>query len=253
MKRLFYTFILSFALMARPVNAEVLGKPEKIAFTINAENPSVDKEPEALEAKEIATLNVTAANLYQTLQLKKQGLSLNVFSIAYKGYNSLKNEGLVDNNKLTICDFSKSSGEKRMFIIDMLNQKFLFKTLVAHGKNSGSAYANQFSNVAESNKSSLGFYITEDTYQGSNGYSLHLQGKDKGFNDNAYDRSVVIHGADYVNEGMANSQGFVGRSFGCPSVAKDVNEKVINYIKNGSCLFIYHPSKDYLKKSTWLK
>lgn len=202
-----------------------------------------------------ASENVTAAAsaLYDSLNLGKMGLSFDAMQYAYKGYQKLLNRHALGNNAdvLTVVDFSQSSHKKRMYIIDVANKKVLFNTYVAHGKNSGLDYADAFSNIPESLQSSLGFYVTKSTYNGKHGLSLRLDGQERGFNDNAEERAVVVHGADYIGDQRLGSA-YMGRSFGCPAVPQAQASKVINYIKNGSCLFIYHPSKNYLHGSTIL-
>jgi hypothetical protein len=180
------------------------------------------------------------------MELSKMGLSKEAFEYSFKGYqyllekNKLTNPGL-----LTICDFSQSSKKKRLYLIDMTNNKVLMNTWVAHGRNSGVEYANKFSNKPESLQSSLGFYVTGQTYQGAHGLSLRVNGLEPGFNDKAYKRAIVIHGANYIG----GDKSFMGRSFGCPAVPARESATIINKIKNGTCLFIYHPAKNYLKTS----
>ncbi|AWM14061.1 murein L,D-transpeptidase catalytic domain family protein [Flavobacterium sp. NRK F10] len=171
------------------------------------------------------------------------------FTKAFEGYEQLKNQGKIKNEYLTIVDFSLSSKEDRMWVIDMVNKKVVLQTLVAHGRNSGEDMATKFSNQSESYQSSLGFYITGETYQGKHGLSLRLDGVEYGINDNARDRAVVIHGADYVSESFVKSYGRLGRSQGCPAVSYEVHDKLIELIKDKSCLFIYHPSRNYVVKS----
>jgi hypothetical protein len=125
----------------------------------------------------------------------------------------------------------------------------LVNTYVAHGRNSGDVTANRFSNTPSSLQSSLGFYITENTYVGNNGYSLRLKGVEKTFNDKAMERAIVMHGAPYVNEQLAKSTGRIGRSWGCPAVSMQEHKQIIDMLKGGSCLFIYAPQKEYLASS----
>jgi hypothetical protein len=189
--------------------------------------------------------------LYDSLQLNLKGLSKEAYNCALSGYNKLLQGGKIKNNEtLTIIDFSLPSTAKRLFVIDLKLGEVLFNTLVSHGKNSGKAIASQFSNKANSYKSSLGFYITSNTYIGKHGLSLRLEGEEKGINDNALDRGIVMHCADYVTEDLINSQGYIGRSEGCPAVPQQQHRAIINTIKDGSCLFIYSPAKQYLSKST---
>lgn len=184
---------------------------------------------------------------------KHKKLSEEVFCKAYFGYLNMQEEGkLKSNSLLTVCDFSLSSNEKRMWVIDLKTKKILFNTLVAHGQGTGEEFAEKFSNTPDSHQSSLGFYTTGETYEGSNGYSLKLHGEDGIFNSNAYDRAIVIHAAEYVCDSYAKANKRIGRSHGCPALPVDIAPKVIDKIKDGHCLFIYHPSKAYLSHSRWM-
>lgn len=197
--------------------------------------------PVAVTAPEI-----TIESMYDSLKLSIKGLSQQAYIYAVHGLEYLAATGKIANEKIiTIADFSLPSSRKRLFIIDLDKKKVLFNTYVAHGMNSGKEYANRFSNVPESNKSSLGFYETSGTYAGKNGYSLHLEGLEKGINDNAYRRDIVMHGAEYVNENYVQMQGYIGRSQGCPAVPEKLHKLIIDKIKNGTCLFIYSPDKSY--------
>lgn len=203
-------------------------------------------------ASTVATAEATALSIYERLELDKLGLSVNAMKYAYKGYEQLREKGVLPNSDvLTVVDFSQSSRKKRMYIIDLKNDKVLFNTYVAHGKNSGLDYADKFSNTPESLQSSLGFYVTKGTYFGKHGLSLRLSGQEKGWNDNAEERAVVVHGANYIGDHRVNSA-YMGRSFGCPAVPQEYAEKVINLLKDGTCLFIYHPSSRYEQESTLL-
>ncbi len=195
-------------------------------------------------------VSITKTNLYDSLRLGSLGLARQAFDCAIKGFNTMKAVGEVGNkNIISIIDFSKSSCQKRLFVIDLHNSKVLFNTYVAHGMQSGKEFANKFSNKPESNKSSLGFYETMGTYMGGNGYSLRLQGVEKGINDNAGKRDIVIHGAGYVDESFIRSQGFIGRSWGCPALPQRLHKAIIDVIKNGTCLFIFSPDNNYLNHS----
>lgn len=191
-----------------------------------------------------------AAALYNIINLKEYGLSATAFNYALKGYQHLLENNMISRtNYLTICDFSQSSAQKRLYIIDIVQNKLVTHTYVAHGRNSGSEYATKFSNTPESLQSSLGFYITQGTYIGAHGLSLRVNGVDPGYNDKAMARSIVIHGAAYVDEARARQGVFMGRSFGCPAVPQKEATQIISTIKNGTCLFIYHPSRNYLLRS----
>ena len=190
-----------------------------------------------------------ASALYHELQLDEKGLSQNALEIAVQGYLRLEEKGALKNpDLLTIVDLSQSSRNKRFYLIDIKNNKLLVNTYVAHGKNSGVDVANEFSNVNGSEKSSLGFYVTSETYKGKHGTSLRIQGMDTGFNDNAEPRGIVVHGANYVNESRARSA-YMGRSQGCPALPTQNFKQVINLIKDGSALFVYYPSDEYLQNS----
>ena len=167
------------------------------------------------------------------------------FSRAIQGFNKLKASGLVDKEYLTIVDYSLPSTAKRLWIIDLKANKIIMNSLVAHGKNSGANYATSFSNKSESNKSSLGFFITGETYMGKHGLSLKLDGLESGINDSARDRSIVMHAADYVTEDFARVHHRLGLSHGCPALPPNLSGKIIAMIKGKSCLFIYHPSMAY--------
>ncbi|RGP12632.1 hypothetical protein DXB27_20385 [Parabacteroides gordonii] len=168
------------------------------------------------------------------------------FEQAVAGYNKITQK---DKEILTLVDFSKPSTEERFYVFDMRHKKLLFSSLVSHGKNSGGNYATSFSNENGSLKSSLGFFLTENTYQGKNGYSLVLNGLEKGINDRAKERAIVIHGAAYSNPSVIASSGRLGRSFGCPALPQSVSKPIINTIKGGSLLFIYANNKNYLSYS----
>jgi hypothetical protein len=186
-----------------------------------------------------------SASIYSQLDANSFSLpSFECFSLALNGFQRLKEKGIVQKNILTLVDFSKSSNTKRLWVIDLNKNVILFQTLVAHGRNTGEEFANEFSNQAESFKSSIGFYATGEIYNGKHGLSLKLDGLEKGLNDNARGRAVVMHGADYVSESFIRQNKRLGRSQGCPAVPVEMNEKIINVIKNKSCLFIYHPAKD---------
>lgn len=187
-------------------------------------------------------------SIYETLDSNSFSLpKFDVFLAAFHGYEEIQKQGRLQNNLLTIIDFSLPSTEERLWVIDMSCQRIVLKSLVAHGKNSGLAYATDFSNENESFKSSLGFYLTGEEYNGKHGVSLRLDGLEYGINHKARERAVVLHGANYVNEKQALKQGYIGRSLGCPAVPIAVHLQLIQLIKNKSCLFIYHPSHKNLQ------
>jgi hypothetical protein len=181
-------------------------------------------------------------NLYANLQTNHFELPQKIcFSYALKGFYKLKENGLIKKNILTIIDFSLSSNLKRLWVIDLASKSILFQSLVAHGRNTGEEYANSFSNKANSFKSSIGFYATGEVYQGKHGLSLRLDGLEKGINDNARNRGVVMHAADYVSATFIKNNTRLGRSQGCPAIPTAISKEIISAIKDQSCLYIYHP------------
>lgn len=211
---------------------------------------SNDALPEKRNAPHNSSISVSnnyqiVRDIYSHCNLSGK-LNFDIFNLAMEGYNKLDP---VKKNILTIIDFTKPSTKKRMFIIDIKKRKLLIQTYVAHGKNSGLNYATKFSNRKGSLQSSLGFYLTAETYFGKHGYSLMIDGVEKGINDNARRRSVVIHGADYVSEKFIAKNHRLGRSWGCPAVPEKLSKQIIDLIKGGSCLFIYANESDYLTHS----
>ncbi len=223
--------------------AIVMAAPERKASLLSTsiEKPLIDNVSSKLA-------------MYDSLQLNSLGLSRAAFEKAVRGYNYLLSAGKIQNeNIISIIDYSLSSDKKRLFVIDLKEGELLFHTFVAHGRNSGLKTATKFSNKTESKKSSLGFYVTGETYNGSHGYSLRLQGLEKGINDNVLRRGIVMHSAAYVDEDYITGQGFIGRSLGCPAIPATVYKEVIETIKSGTCLFMYSPDKFYATHSTIIK
>lgn len=211
-----------------------------------------------------ATENVSSAEallqsyiqkLYNQIDFdEKHPLAFDIFNKAYRGYLNLKNADKLNNDKeiLTVCDFTQSSNNDRMWIIDLKKRKVLYNTYVAHGAATGEEFATKFSNNFESHQSSIGFYVTGETYNGDHGNSLRLHGMDFGYNHNAFDRAIVMHGAGYVNEKFIKGNERLGRSWGCPAVDNKLAQPIINTVKGGTCLFIYYPEKNYLKSGYWM-
>jgi hypothetical protein len=196
---------------------------------------------------EKVAIDAKIEGIYSTLNSNNFKLpELRSFSEALKGFYLLKEKGLIQKDILTLIDFSLSSNTKRLWVIDLSTNTILFQSLVAHGKNTGEEFATAFSNLNSSFKSSLGFYSTGEIYQGKHGSSLRLDGLEKGFNDNARERGVVMHGADYVSESFIRDHKRLGRSQGCPALPIELTDEIIQTIKNKSCLFIYHPSRSFM-------
>jgi hypothetical protein len=189
-------------------------------------------------------------NIYESAHLEASGLTFDVFKKALTGFINLKMSDKISQNSsvLTVVDYAKSSREKRMWIIDVLNKNLILNTWVAHGHGSGKDMAERFSNKINSHESSLGFYLTDNVYYGDNGRSLRLDGLDAGFNSNARKRAIVVHAAAYVGPDMVELQGRMGRSYGCPAVSPDVADMVIDTIKDKTVLFINGNSTRYRSK-----
>ncbi|AKD04417.1 murein L,D-transpeptidase catalytic domain family protein [Pontibacter korlensis] len=203
----------------------------------------------AAEAK-VAAFNNHVQELYQAAGLKQKGLSYEVFEKAMVGFQNFKRLRMVSSERsvLSVVDFTKSSAQKRLWVIDLESKKVLYNTLVAHGRNTGNDKATKFSNVPNSNMSSLGFYLTDATYYGKHGLSLRLDGMDQGYNSNARERAIVVHGADYVSESFVKQYGRLGRSLGCPSVPSEVSKDVIETIKDKTVLYIHGNDTKYASR-----
>ena len=179
-------------------------------------------------------ISTDSRRLYHELNLKDV-VGFPAFEEALKGFRQFEQERAI----LTLIDFTKPSTEQRLCVIDLQEQQTLFKSHVSHGRNSGGNYAVSFSNQPQSFKSSLGFFRTGDTYSGKNGYSLILEGLEKGKNDKAKERAIVMHGAKYADPAVIKKQGRLGRSLGCPALPPAVSREIINTIKDGALLYIH--------------
>lgn len=247
MKKIFLSLLTVLFLTTSFYKTEELERKETPSITNVTNDPPVAEE---------AASSGSSADIYNGLDFTNVSVLNNeVFDKAYLGFTNLKKEGKLNQatSLITICDFSLSSTEKRLWVIDVEQKKVVFNTLVAHGKNTGEEFAENFSNTESSLQSSLGFYITETTYNGSNGYSLKLLGMDLGYNDAALQRAIVMHGADYVSEDFISNQKRLGRSWGCPAVPRALAKPIIDAIKAETMLFIYYPDMKYLSNSKWLK
>jgi hypothetical protein len=208
-------------------------------------NPENCKKPEVVVATQ-STFDSKVETIYNSLNSNHFELpNLESFKEALKGFYLLKEKGLVQKDILTLVDFSLSSNVKRLWVIDLETKTILYNSLVAHGRNTGEEFASSFSNANSSFKSSLGFYLTGEIYKGKHGMSLKLDGLEKGVNDNARERGVVMHSANYVSNSFIKCNKRLGRSQGCPAIPQESLNQIVNTIKNKSCLFIYHPSRSF--------
>lgn len=192
--------------------------------------------------------------LATSLLRQAPGLRGEVLRLALDAAQNARERGLLRRDDiLTVIDYSLPSSQPRLFVFNLSTRKLLFRELVAHGKNSGGNLTNFFSNSPGSLATSLGLFVTEDTYMGGNGYSLRLRGLEEGVNDMALERAIVMHGASYVSRAAIQALGRLGRSWGCPAVRKEVANKIINTVRGGSALFAYYPEKRWLATSEFFR
>jgi hypothetical protein len=153
---------------------------------------------------------------------------------------------------LMLLDFSRPSTEKRLWVFDLERNRLVFEELVSHGQGSGGNVPERFSNTPRSHMSSLGVFLTGETYHGKHGYSLRLRGLEKGFNDKSFERAIVIHPAPYVSAEFAGKTGRLGRSHGCPAVRPAISRQLIDTVRGGAVLFAYYPDEAWLQKSAFV-
>lgn len=212
--------------------------------TNNVKN--IETDPKMVASNVTMSMAAKIEMVYNSLNANNFAVpQMDCFKRAMEGFYALKQKGAIQKDIITIIDFSMSSTKKRLWVIDLAANKILFNSVVSHGMKSGGEYATSFSNSPNSNKSSLGFYVTGETYFGKHGLSLKLDGQERGINHNARARAVVMHGAGYANPSILKSQGFLGRSQGCPAIPEALKNQIINTVKGKSCLFIFHPSRSY--------
>jgi hypothetical protein len=188
----------------------------------------------------------------KTIQAQADNLDPKVLKVALTAYVKARKLGMDKRELLTLVDYSKPSAERRLWVIDLKNLKVLYNTWVSHGKHSGEKNPTSFSNAPKSLKSSLGVFLTDESYIGGNGLSLRVKGLEPHINDNAYDRSIVFHGANYVSPTIAKS-GKIGRSWGCFAVSRDVIKPLIDTIKNNTLVVAYYPDKKWLNSSSFMR
>ncbi|KQN54684.1 hypothetical protein ASE98_17155 [Pseudomonas sp. Leaf48] len=193
-----------------------------------------------------------ADSLEAALAKAAPGADSRVIALAVRATQCSRAQGAAPAQRLAVIDYSMPSTEQRLWVFDLKKRKLLFHELVAHGRNSGENMATQFSNQNESFATSLGLFRTQQSYRGQNGYSLRMEGLEPGFNDNAFDRAIVIHGAPYVSPVLARANGRIGRSLGCPAVRPAIAHKLIDSMKDGQLLFSYYPDQRWLKSSSYI-
>ena len=243
MKRSYYwIFISTLSILSLSTVSWVSIKKSTVVISgFKADTLSTEAAPK------LSLFDNYVAELYQQANLSSSNLDESVLKKALIGYHNFKKSNLLSADRaiITIVDFNKSSRENRLWIIDLDKKQLLFNTLVAHGQGSGDDLAQNFSDTENSHQSSLGFYITNNIYQGKHGKSLVLNGMDKGFNTSAKARSVVVHGAEYVSQDFIKVHGRLGRSYGCPALPPELSSQIIETIKDRTCLFINSSQSKY--------
>jgi hypothetical protein len=223
-------------------------------YSIQASPQSLWKLFPSNDSVEESSLVLGGSKQLAALRHKTANLNPEVLRLGFTAYLKAKARGLVKKQILTIIDYSKPSSEPRLIVLDLQRNNVMYQLHVAHGKTSGGKVATYFSNRPNSLASSLGVFLTGQTYQGKHGYSLRLNGLERGFNDNALSRAIVVHGSNYVSENIDYSRyGRIGRSWGCPAVSANVSGRLINLIKDGSVIFAYYPDQRWLSHSSFLK
>jgi hypothetical protein len=209
--------------------------------------------PSASAASPVAPVTLQTHQLVDTSVAVASGLSPDVLTLATSAVTCAVASGdIAPPPTLTVIDYSRPSTEQRLWVFDLRTGNLRFHELVAHGKGSGDNLARQFSDDADSHQSSLGLFVTGDTYIGSNGYSLRLDGLEPGFNSRARERAIVMHGAAYVDAGFAAKQGRLGRSWGCPALREAAAHQVIDLVRGGGVIFAYYPDQAWLQRSRFL-
>jgi hypothetical protein len=243
-----FTCALAAATFAAGFTAGPAGRP-------GAVNPVTGVSSTAPRRAEAERKNLDANALFSTdvWQSAAAGIDPEVLRLAFAASQCAVSSGVVrDPATLTIIDYSKPSVEPRLWVLDLKSRRMLYEELVSHGQGSGGNLATRFSNEPESHQTSLGLFVTDSTYVGRNGYSLRLDGLDKGFNDRARERAIVMHGAPYVNSGITRSLGRLGRSHGCPAVRDAIARELIDRVKGGGLVFSYYPDPEWLAQSRYL-
>ena len=227
-------------------SSSAAAKVAKPAVRAGVATASVAAVPAAPARKAAAAfMNLSAAS--------GSGISAEVLNLALTAASCAVKSGDIEQPRtLTVIDYSLPSVEERLWVFDVATGELLFKELVAHGRNTGENMAAEFSDTLNSRQSSIGLFVTDDTYVGSNGYSLRLDGLEPGFNGRARERAIVMHGAPYVNPALAVSQGRIGRSWGCPALREAVARDVIDTIRGGGVIFSYYPDRNWLSTSRFL-
>jgi hypothetical protein len=240
---------LLVALVVCLIGVPMMGRQQSASASAHVENGGkLDRKDLAAPAVPTAAvsrlMNATAAHA--------SGISTEVLSLALRAVSCAVSSGIGMPRTLTVIDYSLPSIAERLWVFEVATGNLLFRELVAHGRNTGENMATSFSDRLNSRQSSIGLFVTGDTYVGSNGYSLRLDGLEPGFNGHARERAIVMHGAPYVDVSLAKSQGRIGRSWGCPALREGIARQVIDTIRGGGMIFSYYPDDDWLRSSRFL-
>lgn len=223
----------------------------QIIFGMNEDDSKKVLETDSVYSKAKSNFENYATNWYK--KINDTTLTYDLFKQGLIGYlNLAKRNELPKDNYFTLIDFSKPSSQERLYIFDVCLGKIIYKSLVSHGKNSGGLYADKFSNKENSHQSSLGFYVTGSTYTSKKyDLALRLNGMESS-NSHASSRGVVMHGADYVSCDFLENYGMIGRSYGCPAMPFENFDKIVSWLKEGTCIYIYYPNSTYQRYSKYL-
>ena len=220
-----------------------------LAFGLFSAGTTLAREGTAIP-QILKTVPLAEQKSFTSITREAPELAPEVLALSLRAYAEAKDRKLVSRPRLAIIDYRLPSSDKRLWILDLTEGTVLFHDWVAHGKNSGEAFAKNFSNTPESLQTSLGLFAAGNTYRGKHGYSLRLHGLEKGINDKAFARSIVIHGADYVSPKFLQRLGRMGRSWGCPALPRASSNSIIDAIKDGGALVAFAP--EWEAKSVFL-
>ena len=256
----FRVALLAVSLMALPsfsINTRHLGATSTVSTPMGAETAEAQAAGVIVRASNVTTATkAKTASAFDMDEWDKDalgGVNEKVFKMALNAAQCAVKNGVVSNPRtLTVIDYSKPSSAERLWVFDLRTRELKYEELVAHGQGSGANYATHFSNTPETHRTSIGLFVTDDTYVGRNGYSLRLNGLDRGFNDRARERAIVMHGAPYVSSTFVKAQGRLGRSHGCPALREAVARNVIDTVKSGGLVFSYYPDQNWMKSSKYL-
>jgi hypothetical protein len=252
--RVFRVAVLAMVLMVVPsftIAARHFGSSTTVSVPMGAETAAA--QAAGVVSRPAKVTVKTAFDLDEWDDVDLGGVDKKVFKMALGAAQCAVKNGAASNPKtLTIIDYSKPSSADRFWVYDLRSRELVYKELVAHGQGSGANFATLFSNEPETHRTSIGLFVTDETYVGRNGYSLRLDGLDRGFNDKARARAIVMHGAPYVSAAFVKAQGRLGRSHGCPALREAVARKIIDTVKRGSLVFSYYPDKKWMNSSKYL-